>query len=97
MQGLGAPVGSVIVGPAAFVKRAHRLRKMLGGGLRQGGVLAGPPSPPPPSPLPPNPLEVLCTVSRASWQALMLLNLEVDTSTFLKLCHAFLYICALVK
>jgi len=39
-KGLGAPVGSVIVGPAAFVKRAHRLRKMLGGGLRQGGVLA---------------------------------------------------------
>ena len=45
VQGLGAPVGSIIVGPAAFVKRAHRLRKMLGGGMRQVAVLAGAVSP----------------------------------------------------
>ncbi|MQY42446.1 low-specificity L-threonine aldolase [Epibacterium sp. SM1969] len=39
-KGLGAPVGSVLVGPAPFVVRARRLRKMLGGGMRQAGVLA---------------------------------------------------------
>ncbi len=39
-KGLGAPVGSVLVGPAPFVARARRLRKMLGGGMRQAGVLA---------------------------------------------------------
>jgi threonine aldolase len=39
-KGLGAPVGSVVAGSAAFVARARRLRKMLGGGVRQGGVLA---------------------------------------------------------
>jgi threonine aldolase len=39
-KGLGAPVGSVIVGHAAFVDRARRARKMLGGGMRQAGVLA---------------------------------------------------------
>lgn len=38
-KGLGAPVGSVVAGSAAFVDRAWRLRKMLGGGIRQGGVL----------------------------------------------------------
>ena len=38
-KGLGAPLGSVVAGSAAFVGRAWRLRKMLGGGIRQGGVL----------------------------------------------------------
>ncbi|MGH3587763.1 MAG: threonine aldolase family protein, partial [Pseudonocardia sp.] len=39
-KGLGAPVGSVVAGTAEFVEEARRLRKMLGGGVRQGGVLA---------------------------------------------------------
>lgn len=39
-KGLGAPVGSVLCGPAEFIKKAKRARKMLGGGLRQSGVLA---------------------------------------------------------
>jgi threonine aldolase len=38
-KGLGAPMGSLVAGSAAFVDRAWRLRKMLGGGIRQGGVL----------------------------------------------------------
>ena len=39
-KGLCAPVGSVLCGTADFIKRARRLRKMLGGGMRQAGVLA---------------------------------------------------------
>jgi len=39
-KGLGAPVGSVLVGSTDFIKRAHRLRKALGGGMRQAGILA---------------------------------------------------------
>lgn len=39
-KGLGAPVGSVLVGSKALIARAHRIRKMLGGGMRQAGVLA---------------------------------------------------------
>jgi threonine aldolase len=39
-KGLGAPVGSLVAGTAGFVEEARRLRKMLGGGVRQGGVLA---------------------------------------------------------
>jgi threonine aldolase len=39
-KGLGAPVGSLIIGDADFVDRARRLRKMLGGGMRQVGVIA---------------------------------------------------------
>lgn len=39
-KGLAAPAGSVIAGDAAFVDRARRIRKMLGGGMRQVGVLA---------------------------------------------------------
>ena len=39
-KGLGAPVGSALVGSHALIKRAHRIRKMLGGGMRQAGVLA---------------------------------------------------------
>jgi threonine aldolase len=39
-KGLGAPVGSVLLGPKAFVEQGKRWRKMLGGGMRQAGVLA---------------------------------------------------------
>ncbi len=39
-KGLSAPVGSLIVGPLDFIRRAHRARKLLGGGMRQAGVLA---------------------------------------------------------
>jgi threonine aldolase len=39
-KGLGAPVGSVVAGSRAFVEQARRMRQMLGGGIRQGGVLA---------------------------------------------------------
>lgn len=39
-KGLGAPVGSLLVGSRALIARARRLRKMLGGGMRQAGVLA---------------------------------------------------------
>ena len=39
-KGLGAPAGSALVGPTDFIRRAHRVRKMLGGGMRQAGVLA---------------------------------------------------------
>jgi threonine aldolase len=39
-KGLGAPVGSVVAGSVSFVERARRMRQMLGGGVRQGGVLA---------------------------------------------------------
>ena len=39
-KGLAAPVGSVVCGSADFVARARRWRKMLGGGMRQAGVIA---------------------------------------------------------
>lgn len=39
-KGLGAPVGSALLGKRDFLKRAHRIRKMAGGGMRQAGVLA---------------------------------------------------------
>lgn len=39
-KGLGAPVGSVLTGPADLIQQARRYRKMLGGGMRQGGMLA---------------------------------------------------------
>lgn len=39
-KGLGAPVGSVLVGSKKFIKRAHAYRKMYGGGMRQAGILA---------------------------------------------------------
>jgi threonine aldolase len=39
-KGLGAPVGSLLAGSAAFVKRANRFRKMFGGGMRQAGIIA---------------------------------------------------------
>jgi threonine aldolase len=41
-KGLACPVGSVVVGRADFIRRAHRARKLVGGGLRQVGVLAAP-------------------------------------------------------
>ncbi|MCC7384957.1 MAG: low-specificity L-threonine aldolase [Deltaproteobacteria bacterium] len=39
-KGLGAPVGSVLAGTRVFIERAHRFRKMFGGGMRQAGILA---------------------------------------------------------
>ncbi|MDZ7371658.1 MAG: low-specificity L-threonine aldolase [candidate division KSB1 bacterium] len=39
-KGLGAPVGSILVGSAEFIERAHRRRKVQGGGMRQAGILA---------------------------------------------------------
>jgi threonine aldolase len=39
-KGLGAPVGSVLCGPIAFIEQGKRWRKMLGGGMRQAGMLA---------------------------------------------------------
>jgi threonine aldolase len=39
-KGLGAPVGSVLVGSTELIERAHRWRKVLGGGMRQSGFLA---------------------------------------------------------
>lgn len=39
-KGLGAPVGSIIAGKKEFIEKAHRYRKMLGGGMRQVGILA---------------------------------------------------------
>jgi threonine aldolase len=39
-KGLSAPVGSLLCGPAAFIQEARRVRKILGGGMRQAGVLA---------------------------------------------------------
>jgi threonine aldolase len=39
-KGLSAPVGSIIVGSREFIRRAHRMRKLLGGGMRQAGVIA---------------------------------------------------------
>lgn len=41
-KGLGAPIGSIIVGGTSFINHARRTRKMLGGGTRQAGVLSGP-------------------------------------------------------
>jgi threonine aldolase len=41
-KGLGCPVGSVLVGSRDFIARAHRARKLVGGGMRQVGVLAAP-------------------------------------------------------
>lgn len=39
-KGLGAPVGSVLLGSNDFIAKARRIRKLLGGGMRQGGYLA---------------------------------------------------------
>ncbi len=39
-KGLGTPVGSVLLGTKAFIEEAHRSRKVMGGGMRQVGILA---------------------------------------------------------
>ena len=39
-KGLGAPVGSLLLGNAEFIKKARRIRKVFGGGMRQAGILA---------------------------------------------------------
>lgn len=39
-KGLGAPIGSALVGSKAFIERARRFRKMFGGGMRQAGIIA---------------------------------------------------------
>ena len=39
-KGLGCPVGSLVAGSREFIQKAHRVRKMLGGGMRQAGILA---------------------------------------------------------
>jgi len=39
-KGLGAPVGSVLVGTKEFIKQARRVRKVFGGGMRQAGIIA---------------------------------------------------------
>ena len=39
-KGLGAPIGSLVSGSESFIHRAHRFRKMFGGGMRQVGIIA---------------------------------------------------------
>jgi threonine aldolase len=39
-KGLGAPIGSLVAGSKLFIDRVHRFRKMFGGGMRQGGIIA---------------------------------------------------------
>jgi threonine aldolase len=39
-KGLGAPIGSLLCGPADFIRQAHHARKMYGGGMRQVGIIA---------------------------------------------------------
>lgn len=39
-KGLGAPIGSIVAGSKEFIEKAHRYRKMLGGGMRQVGIIA---------------------------------------------------------
>ncbi|MCC6866055.1 MAG: low-specificity L-threonine aldolase [Ignavibacteria bacterium] len=39
-KGLGAPVGSILCGETEFITKAHKFRKILGGGMRQAGILA---------------------------------------------------------
>ncbi len=41
-KGLGAPVGSMVVGTESFIEEARRTRKLLGGGMRQAGIVAAP-------------------------------------------------------
>lgn len=41
-KGLGAPIGSVVLGGHEFIARARRIRKMLGGGMRKAGIIAAP-------------------------------------------------------
>jgi len=39
-KGLGAPIGSVLIGSEEFIHKARRVRKVMGGGMRQAGILA---------------------------------------------------------
>ena len=39
-KGLGAPIGSALVGTSEFIQRARRVRKLYGGGMRQAGIIA---------------------------------------------------------
>lgn len=39
-KGLGCPIGSILIGPAAFIRKARRVRKVFGGGMRQAGFMA---------------------------------------------------------
>lgn len=39
-KGLGTPIGSVLIGSAPFIQKAHRIRKVMGGGMRQAGIIA---------------------------------------------------------
>jgi len=39
-KGLGAPIGSVLIGSSLFIKKARRIRKAFGGGMRQAGIIA---------------------------------------------------------
>ncbi|QSG05228.1 threonine aldolase family protein [Halapricum desulfuricans] len=41
-KGLGAPVGSMLAGSGEFIERARRIRKLMGGGMRQAGIVAAP-------------------------------------------------------
>ncbi len=41
-KGLGAPVGSMLAGSESFVEEARRVRKLMGGGMRQAGIIAAP-------------------------------------------------------
>jgi len=41
-KGLSCPVGSIVVGEAEFIKKARKTRKILGGGMRQAGIIAAP-------------------------------------------------------
>jgi threonine aldolase len=41
-KGLGAPIGSLVAGSTEFIQRVRRIRKMLGGGMRQAGIIAAP-------------------------------------------------------
>jgi threonine aldolase len=41
-KGLGAPVGSILAGSESFIAEAHRIRKLMGGGMRQAGIIAAP-------------------------------------------------------
>jgi len=39
-KGLGCPIGSILIGPSAFIRQARRVRKVFGGGMRQAGFMA---------------------------------------------------------
>jgi threonine aldolase len=41
-KGLSCPVGSIIAGESEFIEKARKIRKMLGGGMRQAGIIAAP-------------------------------------------------------